>query len=329
MGSTPPPPPRLHYLSDAEVRAAAPGPREVVELLTRAFEERAAGRTEVPPKDGVHPVPGALLHAMPASAPALGAVGVKWIAAYPGNRARELPAVSGLVVLNDPDTGLPVTVMDAAWITAIRTAAASVLSARFLARREAASLGILGCGVQARAHLAAFASAFRLQRVRVHDRHPERARALAEEMEAVVGCHIEPAGQVREVVEGLDLVVTCGAIQRVPSGVVQAAWLAPGAFASLVDFDSAWTAAALRELDLLATDDLPQLERFREAGWFRDLPAVSVDLAALVSGRIPGRTSAAQRTAACNLGLALEDVVVAVEVDRRARQRGLGTPLLR
>jgi ornithine cyclodeaminase/alanine dehydrogenase len=321
--------PRLLYLSDADVRAAALGPLEVLELLTRAFSERAAGRAEVPPKEGVHPAPDALLHAMPASIPDMGAVGLKWIAAYPGNRARQLPAVNGLVVLNDPDTGLPLAVMDAAWITAVRTAAASVLSARFLARPEASSLGVLGCGVQARSHLAAFAAAFPLRRVRVHDRHPERARALAQEMGPLLGLAIEPVDSVRAVVEGLDLVMTAGAIHRSAQGAVQPGWLQPGAFASLVDFDSAWSAGALQELDLICTDDLAQLQRFRVEGWFRDLPPVEADLAELVGGRKPGRTSDVQRTAACNLGLALGDVAVASRLYRIARERGLGTALRR
>ena len=312
-------------LSDADVRAATPGPLEVVELLTRAFQERAAGRAEVPPKDGVHPAPEAFLHAMPASIPALGAVGMKWIASYPGNRARELPAVNGVVLLSDPETGLPLAVMDAAWITAVRTAAVSVLSARFLARREARSLGVLGCGVQGRSHLAAFAAAFPLREARVHDRHPERARALATEMTATLGIAVAPVGSVREVVEGLDLVVTAGAIHRSSHGGVQPGWLAPGAFASLVDYDSAWSAAALRELDLLCTDDTAQLQRFREGGRFRDLPPLHADLAELVAGRKPGRTSPDQRTAACNLGLALGDVALAAQVYRVARERGLGT----
>lgn len=320
---------RLLHLSDADVRGSGLAPLEVVDLLTRAFLERAAGRAEVPPKDGVHPVPEAFLHAMPASIPALGAVGLKWIAAYPGNRARDLPAVSGLVVLNAPDTGLPLAVMDAAWITAARTAAASVLSARFLARPEASALGVLGCGVQARSHLTAFAAAFPLSRVWVHDRHPERARALSEELSAVLGLGIEPVGSVREVVEGSDLVVTAGAIQRVPHGAVQAGWLAPGAFASLVDYDSAWSPAGLREIDLLCTDDRAQLERARGEGRFRDLPSVHADLAELVAGRKVGRTSPRQRTAACNLGLALGDVAIAAEVHRRALERGLGTWLPR
>jgi ornithine cyclodeaminase/alanine dehydrogenase len=256
-------------------------------------------------------------------------VGVKWIAAYPGNRARQLPAVNGLVVLNDPETGVPRAILDAAWITAVRTAAASVLSARFLARQESGSLGILGCGVQARAHLSAFAAAYPLRQVRVHDRHLERSVALAREMEPQLGLPVEPVDTVREVVEGTDLVVTAGAIHSTPHGALQAGWLAPGAFASLVDYDSAWSPAALRELDLLCTDDTAQLQRARDGGRFQELPALHADLAELVAGRKPGRTSPGQRTAACNLGLALGDVAVAAQVYRVARERGLGTWLSR
>ena len=100
----------------------------------------------------------------------------------------------------------------------------------------------------------------------------------------------EPVDTVREVVEGMDLVVTAGAIHSTPHGAVQAGWLAPGAFASLVDYDSAWSPAALRELDLLCTDDTAQLQRARDGGRFQELPALHADLAELVR-KTEGRTN--------------------------------------
>jgi len=92
---------------------------------------------------------------MPAFIPAMNAAGVKWVSGYPGNQQKGLPYINGLLILNDPETGLPLSVMDCAWITAMRTAAASAVSAKYLARPESSTIGILACGVQGHTNLEA------------------------------------------------------------------------------------------------------------------------------------------------------------------------------
>ena len=146
----------LLYLSRAEVEAAGVTMAEIIDRLTIAFREKGGGRTEMPPKPGIHPGPPGndnFIHAMPALITALGAAGVKWVSGFPGNQARGLPYISGLLILNDPETGLPRAVMDATWITAMRTGAATAVAVRRLARPDASILGILGCGVQGRTNL--------------------------------------------------------------------------------------------------------------------------------------------------------------------------------
>src|SRR5262245_33173495 len=123
---------QLLYLSRQDVEAVAPSMQEIIDLLAAAFREKGEGRVEMPPKAGLHPGPDCFIHSMPAFVAALGAVGVKWISGFPTNRDRDLPYVTGLLILNDPATGLPVAVMDASWITAERTGAATALAARHL-----------------------------------------------------------------------------------------------------------------------------------------------------------------------------------------------------
>src|SRR4030067_2914472 len=127
----------------------------IIHLLEPAFKEKGAGRVEMPPKPGIHTSPDAFIHAMPAYIPALNSAGIKWVSGYPANQQRHLPYISGLLILNDDQTGLPYAVMDCTWITAYRTGAASALSAKFLARPDSQVLGILACGVQGRTHLEA------------------------------------------------------------------------------------------------------------------------------------------------------------------------------
>lgn len=319
--------PELLYLSRADVESVGLDVRTIIDLLERAFREKGEGRAELPPKPGVHPRPDAFLHAMAASIPELGAVGVKWVAGFPENPARGLPYVTGLVVLNDADTGLPVAVMDCTWITAWRTGAATALAARHLARPDSASVGILGCGVQGRTNLEALAAVFPVRRVRAYDRDPASQARYAREMSERLGVDVEGAADARAAVAGADLVVTAGPILKTPHATIGPGWLEPGAFASAVDYDSYWSGPALAALDRLATDDLAQFRAVRASGYFRDTPEPYADLGELVTGRKPGRASPAERTMAMNLGLALDDMAVAPELLRRAREKGLGRHL--
>jgi ornithine cyclodeaminase/alanine dehydrogenase len=315
---------RLLYLSRADVEAADVTMGEIIDALEVAFREHGLGRVEMPPKPGVHSRPDAFLHAMPAYVPALDAVGIKWVGGYPGNEARGLPYISGLLVLNDAETGLPLAVMDCTWITAKRTGAATALSARCLARPDCETAGVLGCGVQGRANVEALKLVLPLKRVIAYDHKPENARRYADQVEAW-GLEVVIAGDPRDAVSGCDVVVTAGPIVRVPRATIKAGWLDAGAFASLVDFDSSWDGPALREVDKFCTDDVPQLEHYRRAGYFQDIPPVHASLGELLTGRKPGREGPSEKTIACNLGLALDDMATAPLVYRRAVERGLGT----
>jgi alanine dehydrogenase len=318
---------QLLYLAEGDVRTAGLPMRALLEALEDGFRDLGEGRAEVPAKVGVHPSAASFFHAMPALWTPGAAVAVKWVGSFPGNRERGQPSISALLVLSDPSDGRPLAVMDGRWLTVRRTAACSALSARFLARPGARSLGVLGCGLQARAHVEAFREVLPLQRVRAFDRHPERATAFAEDVAREHGVEASAHESVRAVVEGMDVVLTAGAIAQLSDPPIPAGWLAPGSFACSVDYVTPWSLAALGEVDLVCTDDRTQLEAARRSGPVGRLPPVHADLAELVTGRKPGRTAEAQRTLACNLGLALADVVAAVLVYRRAREAGLGTRL--
>src|SRR5512143_3484291 len=109
---------QILYLSRADVEAVNLSMTTIVGLLEAAFREKGHGRVEMPPKPGIHTRPDAFIHAMPAYIPALKAAGLKWVSGYPANAAHGLPYISGLIVLNDDETGLPYAVMDGTWITA-------------------------------------------------------------------------------------------------------------------------------------------------------------------------------------------------------------------
>lgn len=318
---------RVLYLSRKDVESLNIPMSDIIGALDNMFREKGEGRVEMPPKPGIHTRENAFIHAMPAYIPSMKAAGVKWISGYPENQKKKLPYISGLLILNDPETGMPIAIMDATWITARRTGAATAIAAKYLARRESSSVGILACGVQGRNNLEALACLFKIARVKAFDIYPEIAQRFAEEMKKVVNADIEVVKSPKEALVGLDLVVTSGPILENPSPIIEADWLAEGAFASPVDFDSYWKGEALKQADKLATDDKDQMEYYRTVGYFKNTPQPYADLGEIVSGKKPGREKAEERTICINLGIALDDMATAILIYKKAVEQGIGTKL--
>ncbi len=315
----------LLYLSQADVESIGLGMTEILAALETAFREKGEGRVEMPAKIGIHTQPDAFIHAMPASIPAQKAAGMKCVAGYPQNSKRGLPYVTGLLILNDYETGVPLAVMDCVWITAKRTGAATALAAKYLARPESETVGILGCGVQGESNLEALKVLFPLKRAFAYDTLPGRSEAYAKKMSAQLGLQVISVADPKHAVSGCDMVITAGPILLQPHATIQQGWLDEGAFASLVDFDSYWHPDALRQAGKFCTDDTPQLEHYRKLGYFQDIPPVHAELGELVTGKKPGRKDARERTFACNLGIALDDIATAPLIYARALEQGIGT----
>lgn len=317
----------LLYLSRADVEAVALPMSEIIARLEVAFRDHAAGRTQLPPKIALHTRPEAFNHAMPAYLESLGATGMKWVSGYPENQAKGIPHITGLLILSDDDTGVPLTVMDCTWITAKRTGAASALSAKYLARPESSVIGILGCGTQGRSNLEALNEMFSLERLVAYDPYREGLEQFAADAISQYGLEVEIASEPQEAVSGCDIVVTAGPSPKAPHATIKAGWFDEGAFASLVDFDAYWDRPALHEADKFTTDDIGQYEYYRAKGYFVDVPPVYATLGELVTGEKPGRESETERTIACNLGVAICDIATASLIYERAQAMNIGTRL--
>jgi ornithine cyclodeaminase/alanine dehydrogenase len=317
---------KLLYLSQADVVAVGLSMADIIAALEAAFRAKGEGRTEMPPKPGIHPGGGNnFIHAMPAYIEDLKSAGVKWVAGFPENPTQGLPYVSGLLIYNDVATGLPLAVMDCVWITAKRTGAASAIAGRRLARPESSVMGILGCGVQGRSHAEAFKELFPLRKILAYDTDPAAAARYAQEIGKGLGIEVKAVKTPRDAVSGCDIVVTAGPILKTPHATIQAGWLDAGAFASLVDYDSYWSREALAETSKFCTDDVPQLQLYQSMGYFQGIPPIHADLGELVTGRKKGREHAAERTMTANLGLAIDDMAVAPLLYQRAKEKGIGT----
>ena len=313
------------YLSDVDVRAAGLGLAAVEAAVEAVLAAKAAGRAVMKPKLSLH-APGHgsggtlfLASAGILDTPAYG--GLKWVGVADA-QASGLPHIAGTVLLNDVASGMPVAILDARWITGVRTAAITVAAARRLARPESVSIGFVACGLQARAHLAALRRHFPLAALRAYSRRLSTAQAFADEAGAE-GLAAEAVEDPRDAVAGMDIVITSTPVVPPTPPFLDVAWLAPGSFAGMVDLGLSWISESLAALDLVVTDDIAQAGSERLA--YRE--PYHGELAGLVAGSLPGRATAPQRNALVFAGLGLADVAVAAAVYERAKERGVGRVL--
>jgi ornithine cyclodeaminase/alanine dehydrogenase len=316
---------RILYLSKADVKSVNIDMPSIIKLLENAFREKGEGRIEMPPKPGIHTQPNAFIHAMPAYIPAFRSAGMKWVSGYPDNQKRGLPYISGLLILNDVETGIPYSVMDCTWITAYRTGAATALSAKYLARLDSEVVGIIACGVQGRTNLQALAATFSIKQVFAYDISTAAQQKFIEEMSANLNLEITGVDDPLKAVIESDIVVTSGPILKHPTPTIAKDWMHEGSFSSAIDFDSYWKPEALTQMDKISTDDHAQFMYYKEAGYFQQTPIPYADLGEIITGRKPGREKDKERTMAINLGLALDDMAVAPEIYQRACDMGIGT----
>jgi len=315
------------YLSREDIEEVGMSLIEVAEAVQEALRQKYLGRVEMPPKPGIHTLPDAFIHAMPAFIPELGAAGIKWVGGYPENYRRGLPYITGLLILNDVETGVPLSIMDCTWITAMRTGAATAIASRHLARADSKSLGIIGCGVEGRSNLLALNTFFpAIKDVRAYDILAENAKRYSREMESK-GIRVKIVPSPREAIEGADIIVTAGPILRNPKPTIEASWLSEGCFVCTLDFDSYVTTGAFRSVDKLFTDDLEQFRYYQGSGYFKETPMPLGDLGDLMAGRIPGRENHSQKIICVNLGLAIEDMATAIKLYDKAIEKGIGKKL--
>jgi len=299
------------FLTNADVEAVDLEMPQVIELVASALASKSKGNVELPPKLGLAPRSGAVLHAMPARVGA--AFGMKWIASFPENRTRGVPPTSGLIVLNDGETGAPSAVLDADRITTLRTGAVVGVAARMLAGAESRVAAIIGPGRIGAAALEALRLVRPLRSVRAWAPRFESAQRFAEAHGA------EATSSAEEAIRDADVIVTSAPW---PGGrpSIEAGWIAPGAFACSLDYDASFPPESVSRFDVRVTDDLAQMDVERAKGSFPEWPRFSE----LCTAR---RKQSDQRILCAALGLALFDVVVATRVVQLAREHGIGRDL--
>jgi ornithine cyclodeaminase/alanine dehydrogenase-like protein (mu-crystallin family) len=306
----------------------------LIDALAGAMADLSAGRASVPHRVGalVQEREG-LLAAMPGYTPSAGALAAKLITLFPRNAGTEWPTHQGVISVFDPDNGHPMALLDGTAITAIRTGAGSALATRLLAREDAATVAILGTGVQARSHARAVTRVREFRELRVAGRNRAKAAALAEELESEFNLVVRAAASWEEACDGADVIcATAHALEP----VVRREWVSAGTHLTSVGYnprgrelDDATVvdslvvvesrAAALAPVPSGSNDLLQPIER-----GLIDADHLHAEVGELVDGTKPGRTSSDQLTLYKSVGVAVQDGVAAALVLGAARERGAG-----
>jgi len=310
------------YLSQEDILDMEIQIKEIIPLVEKGLKEHGLGQVENPPKPGIHAKPDSFIHAMPAYYRNLGIGGIKWVSGYPSNRELGLPQILGVMITNDMDTGLPTAIMDCRWITAVRTAAVSAVTAKYCALKGSESFGVIGCGVQGRMNLVALKEIIpTLMKVKAYDINPEASKRYKTDLEKETGVEILPVSSVKEAAKDSDIILT--ATQRLPKPLVKNEWFKPGALGMGLEASRAWYSDAILTADKFITDSWDQTVHFHEQGAFPDgMPKLYAELGEVVAGKKKGRENSKERILAINIGLALEDVIVADFVYKKAEKKG-------
>lgn len=299
--------------------------QDAIRAVETAFVSHARGETVMPPKVYL-PLPkyGGDFRAMPAYVN--GAAGLKWVNVHPRNPGEHgLPTVMGVIIYNDPATGEPLAVIDGTLITSWRTAAASALATRVLARPDASTLGVIGCGAQAEPQIVAISTQRPLADIRLYDSRPDRVASLTERLRKlpVRAASIEDTAAA-------DIVVT---LTPSRSPIVRREWLRPGSHVNAIGADAPGKQEIDPEVLCRARVFVDEVEQSIHAGELNvpiaegrfHAEQIAGTLGQILAGSVKGRTHADEITVFDSTGLAIQDIACARVVYDAAKAKGRGT----
>lgn len=306
-------------------------PAAVIVAVESAFREAAAGRAPALPRAVLPMAKGGVFAGMISALPRAQALGAKLVSVVETNRKRGLPTLHASYVLADPETGAPLAFMEAGFLTAIRTGAASAVAAKYLARPESRRVACFGAGVQAEFQLRCLKAVLPVESVAVVGRDPTRAWAFAERMRGVLGVPVEVTRERSAAVRDAD-VVTCATTS--PRPVFPGRGLRPGAHVDAVGSFR----PATREVDTETVKRARVVVDTYHGAWAEAgdllIPIkagaitrrhVRAELAEVVAGEKPGRTRPGEITLFKSVGWAPEDAASARLAYDLAKARGIGT----
>lgn len=250
--------------------------------------------------------------------------GVKWVCGFNDNPSKGLPYISGTILLNDPRTGELLTVMDGAYITDMRTGAATGVAAKYLASKKAKTVGIIGAGVQGRVNLMAIKEVLNIEKARVVDIRKEAAIKYADEMSELLGIEVEAVETNKEAVEEADIIVT---VTIADEPLVMKDWLKEGALVVSVGSFQELDDEIPLSSDKLIVDSWAQNAHRGELAHLVSSGRISeknvyAEIGDIVAGKIKGRENDKEIICACLIGMGSVDIVIADYVYKQIKEEG-------
>ncbi len=305
---------------------------EVVENVENAFRYHGLGQVEMPSKIYLYfKEHNGDLRVMPTYIPDLDKAGVKIVNVHPDNRPKGLPTVMGTYVLNDPSTGVPLAVMNATYLTDVRTGAAGGIAAKYLARKDSKVLGLVGTGRQAMTQLLAISEVIDLERVLVYSRSFQHCEKFKENMQEKINAEIEICKTLEETCKA-DIVTTTTPVRE---PIIDNQWIEEGTHINAIGAD----APLKQELDVeilkrgkIVVDSWEQASHSGEINVPVSKGEISRndvygELGEFVAGKKPVKKNIEEITVFDSTGLAIQDVVTATLVYKKAIGESIGTKL--
>lgn len=306
--------------------------REVIEAVEKAFLELYHEKAKVPLRTilEVEKHNGFLLY-MPSYLESSKALAVKVVSLYPENPKKGIPSVLASILLNDPETGKPLAFMEGTYITAMRTGAASGVATKYLARKDAKTVGIIGAGVQARTQLWAVYEVRNIEKAYVYDINKEKSQNFADEMSKKFGVEIDVVESPKEVAENSDILIIATTARK---PVLRGEWVKEGTHINSIG----WVGKDARELDSETVKKSKLVVDSREGvlnesgdiiipikEGIIDETHIYAELSELVAGAKKGRDNDREITLFKSVGLAIEDAITAKLAYEKALKLGIGT----
>lgn len=312
----------VRWLSRSDVMRANLPLALALDLIEETLRDHGNRAFENPPKIGIHPAHQAFIHAMAGWLPGQRRAGLKWVAGYPSNHKAGLPTITGLLILNDPDTGLPICVMDAAYLTAVRTAAASAIASKYLSSGHVDRIAVIGAGLQGLYHIRMLSLIHPNVEFQVVDIDEPAVKRLADQTDSKARIiHVKEA---ETAIRTADVVVT--ATSRLDDVAFRFGWVKEGCLVLPIHVRG-WSEDITTASDVLLTDDVDQFKNYIVAAGspYQDISRVLGCVSDVIAGRIAGRVHDTDRIAVFNVGLALHDITIGSAILDIAEQQGLGT----
>lgn len=313
------------FLSEEHVQALLTMP-ETIAALERAFRDQATGQAAVFPRTRVR-AQGATIGVMPAVVPTLGGMGFKTTSSAAGKYGKTI------VSYYDTTTGKLAAIIEADRLGQVRTGAASGVATKYQARPDARIVGVIGAGNQAITQVEAVCAVRDIRSIRVFSRNPERRAHFARTMADAVGVETVPVDSAQDAVRGSDIIVT---ITNASQPVLRGEWLEPGQHINAAGANSLvrreLDEEAVRRAAVITVDDMEQARLECGDLWIAVERGIvnweqAVELAQVVHGWVPGRTSPDDITLFESHGIGLWDIAAASVVYRKAIEQGIGEQL--